>query len=379
MNAIPYWRLSAYYLFYFASLGALVPYWGLYLQAQGFDALAIGQLLALLSATKIIAPMVGGALVDHSGQRMPLVRYAAFGAAFTFGTVLIAHGFWQMTAAMLLFSFFWNASLPQVEAVTFNHLHLQPSRYALIRLWGSIGFIVIVALLGWRLRQDDVTIIPLWIFGLFIGVWLSALFIPDSAPVENHQAPVSLRSLLTHPAVIAFFAACFLMQLSHGIYYAFYSIHLQEAGYSSVAIGALWALGVIAEVVIFLMVPRLLDHFGARHVLLWSLLFASGRWLLIGAFVEWLPIQIVAQLLHALSFGTFHAAAIHHVHHVFSGRTQGRGQALYNSLSFGAGGAAGSLIGGLLWTDAGAALTFGVGAAAAALGWVLVWRGMTHE
>jgi MFS transporter, PPP family, 3-phenylpropionic acid transporter len=379
LNAIPYWRLSAYYLFYFASLGALVPYWSLYLQVQGFNALAIGQLLALLSATKIIAPIVGGTLVDHSGQRMPLVRYAAFAAALTFGTVFIAHGFWQMTAAMLLFSFFWNASLPQVEAVTFNHLYLQPSRYALIRLWGSIGFIVIVALLGWRLRQDDVTIIPLWIFGLFIGVWLSSLFIPDSAPVPSEKPTLALRILLQHPAVIAFFAACFLMQLSHGIYYAFYSIHLQAAGYSSIAIGALWALGVIAEVLIFLIVPRLLDRFGARHVLLWSLLFASGRWLLIGAFVEWLPIQIVAQLLHALSFGTFHAAAIHHVHHIFPGRTQGRGQALYNSLSFGAGGAAGSVIGGLLWTDGGALLTFGVGATAAALGWVLALRGMTPE
>jgi len=373
---MPYWRLSGYYLCYFASLGALVPYWALYLQAQDFDALAIGQLLALLSFTKIIAPMVWGYLVDRSGQRMPLVRLGALLAALTFLTVFIAHSFWSMAAAMLLFSFFWNSALPQVEAVTFNHLQAQSSRYALIRLWGSIGFIVIVTLLGWRLEQDSVAIIPMWLLALFIGVWLSSLLIPDSAPVHSEKPTLSMRHLLRQREIIAFFAACFLMQLSHGIYYAFYSLHLKAAGYSSVAVGNLWAIGVFAEVLIFLITPRLLDHFGARRVLLWSLACAVVRWLLIGSVVELLSVQIIAQLLHAMSFGTFHAAAIHFVHHAFSGRTQGRGQALYNSLSFGAGGAVGSLIGGVLWADAGAFMSFGVGAAAAGIGFVLVWRGM---
>ncbi|MBK1694185.1 MFS transporter [Chromatium weissei] len=373
---MPYWRLSGYYLCYFASLGALVPYWALYLQANGFDALAIGQLLALLSVTKIIAPIVWGYLVDHSGQRMPLVRLGALLAALTFLTIFIAHSFWSMAAAMLLFSFFWNSALPQVEAVTFNHLQAQSSRYALVRLWGSIGFIVVVSLLGWRLEQDSVAIIPLWLLVLFIGVWLSSLLIPDSAPVHNEKPTLSLRHLLQQRPIITFFAACFLMQLSHGIYYAFYSLHLKAAGYSSVAVGNLWAIGVFAEVLIFLITPHLLDRFGARCVLLWSLAAAVMRWLLIGSMVELLSVQIIAQLLHAMTFGTFHAAAIHFVHHAFSGRTQGRGQALYNSLSFGAGGAAGSLIGGILWTDAGALMSFSVGAMAAAMGFVLVWRGM---
>ncbi|PQJ95183.1 MFS transporter [Chromatium okenii] len=373
---MPYWRLSAYYLCYFASLGALVPYWALYLQAEGFDALAIGQLLALLSITKIIAPIVWGHLVDRSGQRMPLVRLGALLAALTFLTVFIAHSFWSMAAAMLLFSFFWNSSLPQVEAVTFNHLQAKSSRYALVRLWGSVGFIVIVTLLGWRLTHDAVTTLPIWLLVLFISVWLSSLLIPDSAPVHSEHATLSLRHILQQRTMIAFFAACFLMQLSHGIYYAFYSLHLKAAGYSSVAVGNLWAIGVFAEVLIFLVTPRLLDHFGARRVLLWSLAFAVVRWLLIGNFVALLPVQIIAQLLHAVTFGTFHAAAIHFVHHAFSGRTQGRGQALYNSLSFGAGGAAGSLLGGFLWADTGALMSFGVGAAATAIGFVIVWRGM---
>jgi MFS transporter, PPP family, 3-phenylpropionic acid transporter len=371
---LPYWRLSAYYLFYFAALGALVPYWGLFLQSRGFDALAVGQLMAILAITKVIAPMLWGHLVDRSGQRMPLVRQASLGAILVFGVVFIADGFWAMAAAMTLFSFFWNASLPQVEAVTFNHLGARVSRYALVRVWGSVGFILVVGVLGFQLEQAPLSIVPVWVLTLYVGVWISSLWIPDCPSATTSGPAPSLRGLLRRPEVLAFLAACFLMQLSHGTYYAFYSIHLKEAGYSTGAVGALWMLGVGAEVLVFLVMHRLLERFGARRVLIVSLALAVVRWLLIGACVEFVAIQVFAQCLHAATFGTFHAAAIHMVHHYFPGPTQGRGQAIYNSLSFGAGGALGSLIGGLVWTTPGPFAAFGVGAAAAAIGLWAVWR-----
>lgn len=373
-GALPYWRLSAYYLFYFASLGALVPFWGLYLQSRGFDALAVGQLMATLAATKIVAPLLWGHWVDRSGRRMPLIRLAALGAVLVFGAVFLANGFWALAAAMTLFSFFWNASLPQMEAVTFNHLGPRVRRYALIRVWGSIGFIGVVGALGAQLEGAPLAIVPLWVLGLYVGVWLSTLWVPDSPPVSRQGPAASLRGLLRRPEVLAFLGACFLMQFSHGTYYAFYSIHLKAAGYSTGAVGALWVVGVTAEVLIFLGMHRLLERFGARRVLLWSLCLAAVRWLLIGAFVTWVPVQVLAQMLHAATFGTFHAAAIHLVHHYFPGRTQGRGQALYNSVSFGAGGAAGSLMGGLLWSGPGPLVTFGVGSLAALLGAWALWR-----
>ncbi|MBK1718400.1 MFS transporter [Thiocystis violacea] len=376
---MPYWRLSSYYFFYFASLGALVPYWGLYLQGEGFDALAIGLLMAILSATKVVAPMVWGHIVDRTGHRMQVVRLGALLSVFGFATVFVADGFWSMALALLLFSFFWNASLPQMEAVTFNHLRERPTRYALVRLWGSVGFVLVVVALGLLLERDSLAIVPLWILSLTLGICLTAFLIPDSAPDSGSRVDVSLRLLLRRPSVLAFFGACFLMQLSHGIYYAFYSIHLESAGYSSAEVGWLWALGVIAEVLVFLVMPRLLERFGARRVLLWSLALAVARWLAIGAFVDILAVQLVAQILHAATFGTFHASAIHLVHQVFSGRTQGRGQALYNSLSFGAGGAAGSLIGGVLWAGSGPLITFGVGSVSAALGLFVAWRWMDAE
>lgn len=375
MGRLPYWRLSAYYLCYFGALGALVPYWGLFLQARGFDALAIGQLMATLTGARILAPMLWGHLSDRSGRRMPLVRLSTLLAVLAFGAVFLADGFWPMAGAMGLFSFFWSASLPQVEAVTFNHLGRRVERYAQVRLWGSVGFILVVAGLGLQLERASLAVVPLWVVTLFIGLWISTLLIPDSPPCRQGRPGPSLWALLGRSEVRVLLVACFLMQLSHGVYYAFYSIYLSAAGYGTAAVGALWSLAVLAEVLIFLAMHRVLLRLGAHRLLLWSLGLAAVRWLLIGAFVGLVWVQVLAQLLHAATFGSFHAAAIHLVHQYFPGRTQGRGQALYNSLGFGVGGALGSLMAGLLWDGPGPFVTFALAAAAALLGFVTLALG----
>jgi len=376
---LPYWRLSGFYFFYFAALGALVPFWGLYLQDQGFSAVAIGQLMAILMGTKVVAPNVWGWIGDRIDSRMPIVRLASLLSAVIFTGIFFTEGFWWFALVMALFSFFWNASLPQMEVVTFNHLGTRMRRYATIRLWGSVGFIAAVLALGAVVGETGTGVVPQVVMVIYVGIWLSSLAVPDRKRPHSDQPSVSVLGLITRPEIAAYLAACFLMQASHGAYYAFYSIHLTEAGYSSTAVGALWAWGVTAEVLLFLRMHWLLERFGARLVLLASLSLAALRWLLIGSFVDILWVQILAQALHAATFGAFHASAIHLVHHYFTGRTQGRGQALYNSLSFGAGGAVGSLTAGVLWTSAGPAITYGLSAAAAALAWLAAWLWVDRE
>jgi PPP family 3-phenylpropionic acid transporter len=376
---MPYWRLSAFYLFYFASLGALVPFWGIYLQHRGFSALAIGQLMGILLGTKIIAPNIWGWLADRRGVHMPLVRVASLLSALSFGGIFVADSFWGIAAVMTLFSFFWNASLPQLEAVTFNHLASQIRRYATVRLWGSIGFIVAVSLLGGVLEWAGTGVVPIMVLLLYLGIWVSSLIIPDGPHPPVAHATQSALSLLRRPEVIAFLASCFLLQASHGAYYAFYSIDLATAGYSSAAVGALWAWGVTAEVLVFLRMHHLLERFGARRLLLTSFALAVVRWLLIGNFIALPAVQILAQTLHAATFGVFHASAIHLAYHYFPGKAQGRGQALYSSVSFGAGGAAGSLAGGYLWSGAGPSVTFEASALAAVLAWVVAWWAVDRQ
>jgi PPP family 3-phenylpropionic acid transporter len=371
---MPYWRLSGFYFFYFALLGALVPYWGLFLRERGFDAVAIGELMAILMATKIVAPNIWGWLGDHLGHRMRIVRLASLVSLLVFMGMFWAQGFWAIALVMTLYSFFWNASLPQFEVVTFSYLQERVARYARIRVWGSIGFIATVMVLGALVEwHGPEVVLPALLF-IFVAIWLSSMSVRDPDPEPHPPDQQSLGSILRRPAIIGFFLAVFLMQASHGPYYAFYSIFMKDQGYSETLIGQLWALGVLAEVALFVIMHHLLDRFGARRVLVASLVLAGLRWWLIGNFVDSLSLLLVAQLLHAATFGTFHAAGIHLVHHYFRGRHKGRGQALYSSVSFGAGGAVGSLASGYAWQGVGPALTYSVAGLVALLGAFAAWR-----
>lgn len=376
---MPYWRLSSFYFFYFAALGALVPYWGLYLKSLGFGAVDIGSLTAILMATKVVAPYIWGWLGDHLGHRMRIVRVASLVSAAAFTLMFWTDGFWSIAAVMTLFSFFWNASLPQFEVVTLNYLGTQAPRYARLRVWGSIGFILTVLLLGWLVDRDGPAVVLTVVFMIYVGIWLASLTVRDPDPEPHPHGQPSITRVLGQPAVLAFFAAVFLMQLSHGPYYAFYTIYMTEQGHSETLIGGLWALGVAAEVVIFLLMHRLLERFGARQVLVASLAVAALRWTLIGLFPADLWLMLLAQLMHAASFGTFHASSIHLVRHFFQGRHKGRGQALYSSLSFGAGGAVGSLLAGHAWDALGPTVTYVSAAAAALAGALIAWRVMDRR
>jgi len=373
-NGLPYWRLSSFYFSYFAALGVLVPYWGLYLQHLGFSPLQIGELLAVLMATKVVAPNVWGWIADRTGRRMGIVRLASLLSVLVYLPVFGVDGFWGLALAMSLFSFFWNASLPLFEAVTCSHLGQAVGRYSQVRLWGSVGFIVAVSGLGVALDRAGPAVIPFAVLAFFLAIWLSSLLVRERGQCGQVQEGVGLRSLLRRRDIRAFLAACLLAQAAHGTYYAFFSIYMERTGYSSTLIGQLWSLGVAAEILMFLVMHRLLARFSARDVLLVSLLLSVLRWLLIGFFPANLGVIMGAQTLHAATFGTFHAAAIHLVHRFFTGKVQGRGQALYSSLSFGAGGALGTLCSGALWESVGPELTFAMSALVALAAYLVAWR-----
>jgi PPP family 3-phenylpropionic acid transporter len=305
---------------------------------------------------------------------MMIVRAASLVSVTAFSMMFWVDSFWSIALVMALFSFFWNASLPQFEVVTLNYLGREVRRYAQLRVWGSIGFIVSVLLLGWLVDREGPAIVLSAVFMIYAGIWLASLAVRDPDPEAHPHDQPSILSVLAAPSVLAFFAAVFLMQFSHGPYYTFYTIYMTEYGYSKTLIGGLWALGVAAEVVIFMFMHHLLDRFGARRVLVASLAIAALRWLLIGVFPVELWLMLFAQLLHAATFGTFHASAIHLVQHFFQGRHKGRGQALYSSLSFGAGGALGSLLAGHAWESLGPMLTYGLAGAASLLGCLIAWR-----
>lgn len=373
---VPYYRLSAFYLLYFGSLGALLPYWGIYLDDVGLTPTQIGVLMALMTGTKIISPNLWAWVADRTGRRMTIVRLGSLFAAMAFAGVLFQTSFFSLAVVMIAFSFFWNATLPQVEATTLSHLARMPHRYSLIRMWGSLGFIAMVLGLGQVFAHYGIALLPYVVVTLLVMIWLASLTVPDGHTQRGTRPDTPIMVLLRNPRVIALLVVCFLMQVAHGPYYTFYSLYLTKAGYGQDHVGQLWALGVISEIGIFLLMHRLVPRFGLRNLLMFALALGVVRWALVGAYVESVWVLIFAQCLHSATFGIFHTAAIQLVHHHFQGRNLGRGQALYSSVSYGAGGAVGALLSGYLWNGLGPQWPFYLASLISLIGVFVIWRGI---
>lgn len=345
---IPQVPLASFYFFYFAVLGGFMPYWGLYLQQLQFSPEAIGQLMAILMATRIIAPNFWGYVADRTGKRLQMVRAGAFLLMFFWLGVFFTESFWPLAFVLLGYSFFQNAILAQFEAVTIAHLGAQRELYSRLRLWGSIGFIVTGASLGMLFDVISVSWLPLCLLACAAATWLASLQVPDIATPTRAHRHEDFFTILKRPVVVAFLLAHFLLQLSHAPYYSFYSIYLEQHGYSRSAIGWLWALAVLAEVIAFTQMHRWLPRFGEQKIMLASLLLSALRWTVIGVGIESPLVVWSAQVLHAASFATFHAAAISVIYRQFGDGHQGQGQALYSML-WGLGVALGSWWTGLVW------------------------------
>lgn len=370
---LPYWRLSAYYFFYFAFIGAYAPYFSLYLQALRFTAWDIGVLMSLMQVMRVVAPNVWGWLAERGGSRMPIVRVAAAASLAGFLGLFFTRSFWGIFLAMAALAFFWGAALPLAESVTFSHLGSRAARYGAIRAWGSVGFIVTALGCGYLLDVAPVASL-LWVMlGLLAGIVLGALLVPDAAPATHESDRLPLADIVRRPEVASLLAACFAMSAAHGALYVFYSIFLVAHGYSKGLVGALWALGVVSEIGVFLAMPVLLRVLSLRAILLASFACAVARFLMIGSGVGSLPVILAAQVLHGATFGAYHASAVAAINRWFGGRHQARGQALYSSVSFGAGGMAGGLISGYTWDAIGAAPTYTLSSGFALAGLILIW------
>ncbi len=371
---VPFARLSAYYFFYYAFIGVFMPYFALYLQGRGFHSAQIGFLLSIMQWMRLAAPNLWGWLADRSGRRMPVMRMAAMLSFCGFLGVCFSDGLWGIALALAAMSFFWTAQSPLAEATTFGHLAGRHG-YGSVRAWGSFGFVVTVLGMRWWLERASIDWVVYAGIAMLAAIALTSLTVPEAPATDRHVSGGGLLSIIRRREVLALLASCMLMTCAHGALNVFYSIHLVEAGYSKTVVGLLWTLGVLAEILVFMWAPRLMARFSLRRMLLLALLVAILRFALIGWGVGWIGLLLGLQLLHGITFGLNHISAISAISRWFAGSHQAQGQALYGSISFGAGGIVGSLVSGALWDSVGGAWTFTASSAFAVCGFVVLWLG----
>ena len=353
-------RLSAFYFFYFAVLGAFVPYRGRYFDSLGFDSFTIGLCSAAISFVTIAAPYGWAALSDryHVGHRVLL-------AGVLMSLISLAVGLEQLLAlplilAMAVYSLFWNAILPQAEALTLSRTAKTGADYSRIRLWGSVGYLLTVLTVGYGIEWAGVWIMQPVVLGFTGVLMLSALLLPKCELAHRDAScHERMRSRLLRPHVLAFFSAALLVTISHAPYYTFFDLYLRGLGFGASQTGWLITLGVVAEIAMFWFAKRLIADFAFRHLLLASLSITAGRWLLLALLPQLLSVLLFVQLLHAVSFALMHALAMHFLYDTFPAHQRGRAQAIYSALSYGVGGVLGNLLAGALWRDgAGGSATY---------------------
>lgn len=340
------------YFWYFATIGLFAPYWPVYLDYRGFDAVAIGLVMSVFAAMRVLGPPLYAHWADASGRPLSLLRAALAVAACCALAFRWVHGLAGIVAVLALYSGLWNGVMSIYDAHVLGCLGTDAARYARLRLWGSVGFIVASMAAGPGLERIGIDLLP-WVWAVLVGLtWVAIRGLgPGGATTSSTGATAPIAGALRDRRVQVFLLLSFLMLASHGAYYSFFSLYLERHGYSGAAIGAYWAWGVTAEIGIFLAAPRLLHSYPLGWLMTLALAATSVRWATLATWPESPFAVFLAQTLHLASFGLFHLCSVSLAQALFPRGAAARGQALHGSIGFGLGGMVGALIAGWVWRD----------------------------
>jgi len=373
-------RLSSGYFFYFAILGLISPYLSVFLDGKGFNSMELGEIFAILTATKIVAPSLWAILADKTGQQLLIIRLGALLALFSFLLLFWLDSYWPISFSLALFSLFWTAILPQLEVFTLNSVRRSSKIYARIRLWGSVGFIALAIFAGQVMEYYEQPNLPDTFISSFTNAFvvmgcvillcllLSTMTIKPHRVVSKVQTQaLAIKDKLLASRFVIFFIAGVLLQMSFGPYYGFFALFLRDLTYSGFTVGLLISLGVVAEILVFIFASSFFKYFSLKVLLIFSLAVTSFRWLLVALYAESIWLLAFTQLMHAASFALFHSASMLFISNHFTSCQQSRGQAVYLGGVYGVGGAIGAYIAGSLWLDGSGASTAFLTASAVAL------------
>jgi PPP family 3-phenylpropionic acid transporter len=363
---VPAPAVAAQYFLYFGVMGLYLPYFNLYCYHLGFSGFEIGVLSALRAVTMVVFPAVWGIVADRTKGRRPIYIGCNAASAAVWALLLFTRDFTSMALITVVYGIFYSPVISFLEAITMESLGREKKRYGRIRLWGSISFISVVLVFGRLIESFSAGII---IGAILAGSCLLALISPG-VPRDRRRTPALRAGAaggLFNRRVAVFLASAFLMLVSHGAYYGFFSIHLERLGYASSFIGLSWALASAAEILAMIYSEAIFRRFSFERVLAASFAAAVLRWAVLAVVTSPAAIAL-SQTLHALTYGTFHMASILYIDRLSPADAKNLGQAVNNSLTYGLGLMAGFFLNGYLYGVLGTAGLFQTSALIAAAG-----------
>lgn len=300
-----------FYLLHFGAMGAYLPYFPAWLEAQGIVGFRMSVLAALLPTLSVLSPAALGTLADAFGLRGSLLRVATLGACLALAALTLSEltdasiGYWTIFACVAAFAFFRTPMQLMGDVIALE----EPEDYGRIRMWGSIGFMVAAPVVGRMWDQSPLWVLPASIALPLLGTHVVSLRLPRNAPLPKAPAVNRVARLLEDSRYRALLLATVLGHGAHAVYELCISLKLRDLGVSGTAIGLAWTIATLFEVLLLGVSRRVFARFSPAPLLLLSLLVGAARWVFLSEVTDlyWL---LLFQPIHSITFGLRWVASV---------------------------------------------------------------------
>lgn len=348
--------IRAQYFLYFGVMGIYLPYFNLYLYHIKLTAFQIGVLSSLRSVLLVLFPVFWGMLAERLQARRTIYVSCNIASAMIWSLYLFTTRFEWLVIITLGYGVFFSPIISFLEAITMDVLGKEKLRYGQTRAWGSVAFIAVVILVGGIIDVYPIGIILPLILAAGLVQSAVSLGAPSVRATKLQELSRDTGQLMSRKSIV-FLICAFLMLLSHGAYYGFFSIHLENLGFGKIFIGISWAVASAAEIIVMIHSGRIFKRFSLETVMIFSFTIAAVRWFLL-AFIDSAHVILITQALHAFTYGSFHMASILYIDALSSEASKTLGQTVNNAVSYGMGLMAGFFLSGYLYETVGSHALF---------------------
>jgi len=380
-------RLAVFYGAIFLVIGSFLPFFPVWLDAQNLSAGEIGVILASPFFVRILVTPVVAFAADRNGDRRRFVIALASGALLASFLYIPSSSFWTILAVTIAFALFWVSIMPLTETMAMSGVRLEGLDYGRMRLWGSLSFIGVSMLGGAAIERAGPNAALVMFITAVAFVVVAAFALPKptgkghlKAAIDQPRVRIAdALALLKSPLFLLLLLTTSMVQGSHAFYYAFATLHWRSIGIPAITIGQLWAVGVVAEIALFLISRRIVVAVGTARLIAVAAIAAVVRWTIM-AFDPPLEILTSVQLLHGLTFGAAHLGALHFISQAIPEDRAATAQGLYTAVTAGIAMGTGMLVAGSIYAQMGGRgylVMAGVAAISTLAAWLLCvrWQG----
>ena len=352
--------MSLFYGAVFLVAGTQMPYLPVWLDFKGLSSREIAIIMAAPLVVRIVVTPAIAFLADRSGNHRLALILLAWGGFVALAMLSLAGGFWAILGLVMAFALFWTSIMPLAETIALSGVRVAGLDYGRMRLWGSITFIVASFAGGLAVEHAGAAAAIWTIVVSGAATALAAHVLPrpmasdPAGPSAASTTPARRLSLadaaglLRNPGFMLFLAAVGTVQSAHAVLYTFGTLHWRQGGISATWCGALWTIGVAAEIILFAWSKPIIARLGPLHLIAIAAVAAMVRWTAM-AFDPPLWLLVPLQVLHGATFGAAHLGAVHYMARAIPQSQGGTAQALYASVTAGIAMGAATLTAGQLY------------------------------